>query len=292
MIHKLTIGLLKIISMLPFSFWYFLSDILYFPAKWFYRRKVVVGNIRALYPKLSDKEINKIADDFYRNFCDLIVELFKSLSVSKQKMRELAEFVNPEIIDQTNGSDKEFLMYSIHNGNWEWLALGCSAGSEYPCSPIVQKQSSGFADQFMKHIRSRFGGVAIPKSNAARFIVRNKAEKMNIGILADQSPPFKQPKYWVNFMGKETAFINGLSQLPYLAQLPCYFARYRRVKRGRYQIEFVKIGEPPYQKGDLDVLRNYVKESEALIKSDPSQYLWSHRRWKYERQENEEMTKL
>ncbi|MBV6640056.1 MAG: lipid A biosynthesis acyltransferase, partial [Cyclobacteriaceae bacterium] len=96
----------------------------------------------------------------------------------------------------------------------------------------------------------------------------------------------------VNFLGKETAFINGLSQLPYFTQLPCYLSRFKRVKRGHYEIELVKIGEPPFKKGDLTVLKNYVKESEGLIRSDPSQYLWSHKRWKYKREENEELIKL
>ncbi len=292
MINKLILGVLKLVSRLPFSFWYFLSDLLYFPAKKFYRRKVVLENLYSVFPEKSKEEVNKIADGFYRNFCDLIVELFKSLTISKERMRELSVFENPEILDQHPNPDKEILMYSIHNANWEWLALGASAGSDYPCSPIVHVQSSEFADQFMRIIRSRFDGVAIPKSSAARFIIRNKQEKINIGILADQSPPHNQSKHWVNFMGKETPFINGLSQLPYFTQLPCYFARVRRLKRGRYTIKMVKIGDPPYEKGDLSVLKKYVKECEALIRSDPTQYLWSHRRWKYSREGNEELVKL
>lgn len=241
---------------------------------------------------MSEKEVNVLANKFYKNFCDLIVEIFKSLTISLEEIRARCIVKNPEMFDQNNCADREVLMYSIHNANWEWLGLGLSAGTEYPCSPIVQVQSSEFAHEYMKIIRSRFKGVAIPKSNAARFIMRNKDQKINIGILADQSPPHNQSKHWVNFLGKETAFINGLSQLPYFTQLPCYFSRFKRVKRGHYEIELVKIGEPPFKKGDLTVLKNYVKESEGLIRSDPSQYLWSHKRWKYKREENEELIKL
>ena len=241
---------------------------------------------------MSEKDTDALADKFYKNFCDLIVEIFKSLTISMEEIRARCLVVNPEMFDQHDYPDKEVLMYSIHNANWEWLALGLSAGSEYPCSPIVQVQSSDFAHEYMKIIRSRFKGVAIPKSNAARFIMRNKDQKINIGILADQSPPQNKPKHWVKFLGRETPFINGLSQLPYLAQLPCYFARFKRVKRGHYEVKLVKIGDPPYKKGDLTVLKNYVKECEDLIRSDPGQYLWSHKRWKYEREENEELIKL
>ena len=292
MINTLIISLLKLISRLPLSFWYFVSDLLYFPAKWFYRRKVVLGNLRRVFPEKSEQELNEIANGFYKNFCDLIVELFKSLTVTMEDIRARCIIENPEMFDQNSCTAKEVLMYSIHNANWEWLALGLSAGSEYPCCPIVQVQSSKFAHEYMKIIRSRFKGVAIPKSSAARFIMRNKDQKINIGILADQSPPHNQSKHWVSFMGVETPFINGLSNLPYLTQLPCYFSHFKRVKRGQYHIKLVKMGEPPYSKGDLQILRKYVVESEALIRSDPSQYLWSHKRWKYEREENEELIKL
>jgi len=292
LINKLVIGILKLLSRLPLSFWYLVSDVLYFPAKWFYRRKVVLGNLKRVFPEKSDKELNKIADGFYKNFCDLIVEIFKSLTISMEEISARCEVENPEMFDRHDCPDKEVLMYSIHNANWEWLALGLSAGSEHPCSPIVQVQSSDFANEYMKIIRSRFKGVAIPKSSAARFIVRNKDQKINIGILADQSPPHNQSKHWVNFMGVETPFINGLSNLPYLTQLPCYFSHFRRVERGKYSINLVKLGEPPFKKGDLSILRKYVIESEALIRSDPTQYLWSHKRWKYEREENEELIKL
>jgi KDO2-lipid IV(A) lauroyltransferase len=54
----------------------------------------------------------------------------------------------------------------------------------------------------------------------------------------------------------------------------------------------VKIGDPPYAKDDIGVLRNYIRESEKLIRDDPSQYLWSHKRWKYSRPKNEELIKL
>ncbi len=292
MINKVLFALLKLISRLPFSFWYFVSDVLYFPAKTFYRRKVVVSNLRSVFPELPSEKIEEIADDFYKNFCDLIVELFKTLTISKEEIKKLSVLKNPELFDQHENKDKEVLTYSLHFANWEWLALGMSTGSDYPCSPIVHVQSSGFADEYMSTIRGRFKGIALPKQSAARYIIRNKDKKYNIGILADQSPPQNQSKHWVRFLGRETAFINGLSNLPYLTQLPCFFARFKRIARGRYEIEMVKIGDPPYEKGDLTVLKNYVRESEALIRSEPAQYLWSHKRWKYEREENEELIKL
>ena len=252
----------------------------------------MLGNLRSVFPKKNEKELEVIANGFYKNFCDLIVELIMTISISRSRMKERSVMINPELFEDHSSPNKEVLLYSIHNGNWEWLALGMSVNSDFPCSPIVHVQTSGFADEYMRIVRARFGGQGIPKKSAPRFILKNKDQKINIGILADQSPPQNQPKHWVKFLGRETAFINGLTQLPVLTQLPCYFARYRRVKRGYYQIELVKIGDPPYAKDDIGVLRNYIRESEKLIRDDPSQYLWSHKRWKYSRPKNEELIKL
>jgi len=59
-----------------------------------------------------------------------------------------------------------------------------------------------------------------------------------------------------------------------------------RRRRGHYEVEFRKLGEPPYEKdSDQRMLERYIGELEQMIREAPSDWLWSHNRWKYGREE-------
>ena len=46
------------------------------------------------------------------------------------------------------------------------------------------------------------------------------------------------------------------------------------------------IAEPPYEKFSQDIVERYARELEAMIRAQPSGWLWSHRRWKFSRQDD------
>jgi KDO2-lipid IV(A) lauroyltransferase len=52
-------------------------------------------------------------------------------------------------------------------------------------------------------------------------------------------------------------------------------------------VELVPIAKPPYAHGIIDILPRYVEEAEILIRKYPSDWLWSHKRWKYTKPEVE-----
>jgi KDO2-lipid IV(A) lauroyltransferase len=60
------------------------------------------------------------------------------------------------------------------------------------------------------------------------------------------------------------------------------------VKRGYYECTLVTIGEPPYLKGEENVVENYVRAVEKRIIEEPASWLWSHNRWKKRHIEEQE----
>jgi len=59
----------------------------------------------------------------------------------------------------------------------------------------------------------------------------------------------------------------------------------RKIRRGYYECELVKIADPPYAKGDFRIIENYVKATEKIILEQPDGWLWSHNRWKRSKKE-------
>ena len=99
--------------------------------------------------------------------------------------------------------------------------------------------------------------------------------------MADQFPGHGNDKrYWSTFLNQETAFFQAINTLAYHTQYPSFFIKVDHPKRGYYEIEFIKIGDPPYERDNYQMIENYIKETERVIKSDPGGWLWSHNRWK------------
>ena len=70
-----------LLSLLPLSVLYLLSDLLYIPLYYGikYRRKVVRTNLTNSFPEKTKEEIIRIEKQFYHFFCDYIVETIKLL---------------------------------------------------------------------------------------------------------------------------------------------------------------------------------------------------------------------
>jgi KDO2-lipid IV(A) lauroyltransferase len=77
--------------------------------------------------------------------------------------------------------------------------------------------------------------------------------------------------------------MDGTDSLAWLTGLPVVFVRTKRKRRGYYDVSLEMLAEPPYEKSAHTIVEQYARELETMIQADPSAWLWSHRRWKFER---------
>lgn len=277
-----------IIAWLPFPVLYFLSDVLAWLASLFYRRKLVTANLVSCFPDLSTSEISAIRKKFYRNLTDVALEVFKTLRMGRSDFEAKVKLIHNDAFNEIAQRKSPFLLYASHQCNWEWL--GTAIGLQLaPLDPIYKEIQHTGSSNLMVEIRSKFGNRPIPAKEAGR-VYRYQKDFRGGGVIADQSPTRKnKSKAWANFMGRETPFYQGIFVLPYLTQLPVYYVSVVRLSRGEYQVELRKMTDPPYQKDDHQVLEKYIQFSEIAVRAYPSDWLWSHNRWKYRRSENEEL---
>ena len=60
---------------------------------------------------------------------------------------------------------------------------------------------------------------------------------------------------------------------------------YYKVKRGYYKIDFTVLTTTPEELPSGAITKKLIEFIEARIKERPANYLWSHRRWKWEFEE-------
>lgn len=280
--------IIRLLSRLPLGVLYALADLLWYPVKRLYRRPLVLQNIQSVFPNYSSQQVEKITDQFYRRFLEVVAEIIKAYTISEEELRKRVHFTNPELTFDLQTAQKPLLFFAAHQCNWEWMALASGLHLSTSGSVVYKPLQSKKADHFVKTVRSRFGGSPISKEAAPRQLLQLRNQHCIIGLVADQSPP-RQKVYWAYAFGKESAFYPGLVQLPYMMQAHAVFGRIKRKKRGYYEVELSPIGSPPYAKNDKTVLRRYIEEMEQLIQDSPEDYLWTHNRWKHSRTDKEEM---
>ncbi|MEM8968999.1 MAG: lysophospholipid acyltransferase family protein [Bacteroidota bacterium] len=274
--------ILRFLSHWPLPWLYVLSNFAAFVASHLvrYRRKTIEENLRKSFPKKSEEEIEQIRRGFYHNLADISVETLHGRTISEKEMRRRVVFDGMEIIEKYYRQQQSIIILATHQCNWEWLLLAGCLQLPYPVDAMYKKLTNSRMNDFMYSIRSRFGGKPINKDHAARAILKRKHETRAIAVVADQTPSIGTSKDWITFLHQETGFYQGVEQLPRLTKYPVVFAAMYRISRGHYRVQFQEISEPPYDENS-QILSRYVTLAETVIRQQPANWLWSHRRWKY-----------
>ena len=267
-------------SILPSNIHYFISDILSFILSFFYRKEVVKKNLLNSFPDLSKNKIKEITKLFYKNLCDVFIETIKGYSISKKELKSRVKYKNIEPINNHIKNNERVILITSHQCNWEWLLVSLEINLISNVHGIYKKLSSKIFDQIMYKGRSKFGTILIEDREAVKFLKNNLNSVKVLAIAADQSPSFKNTKVWTKMLNQDTAFFQGIELLPKITNSIVYFMSMKRIKRGKYTIEFKHLSSPPYDKNKTEILPLYASTVEDLINERPHEWLWSHKRWR------------
>lgn len=280
---------LKLLSRLPLSFLYRVSDFLFFVSFYLvrYRRSLVEKNLKRSFPEKTAQELKRIEKDFYKNLCDYAVEMLKLLTMSREALASRMVFRNPEVPEGFREKQQSILFLASHQFNWEWLLVSASISFPMAIDFVYQPVSNKFFNNLSLQSRTRFGAYAIKRDEVAREVIRRKNVLRGTAIVADQYPGYgRDKKYVTQFLNQETAFFYGTNQLAILTQYPAVYYKIRKIRRGYYEAVPVIVSSPPYEKTSDTVMESYIRVVESVIREHPSGWLWSHNRWKKRHLEN------
>jgi KDO2-lipid IV(A) lauroyltransferase len=260
-----------------------ISDVLVFIAKDLigYRKKIIIKNLRKAFPGSTEQELQLLLPGIYRNLTDVMIETFKLLTISREELNRRIQIINIDIPNQYYRGEKSIIITTSHNCNWEWMLGATSINLSAPIDAVYQHIKSSFFEKMMFQIRSRFGAIPVEKNNVFRENLKKRNLSHIVALVADQSPPHGDKNvYWTKFLNQETAFYNGMERLAIGFNWPVIHARMKRLKRGFYEIEFVELEPEPANAQPGSILEKYAEILEGLIKENPTDWLWSHNRWK------------
>jgi KDO2-lipid IV(A) lauroyltransferase len=279
--YLFTYPLIKFISILPFGIVYKVSDILSFLLhKVFkYRLKTVKKNLNLAFPNKSNSEIESIEKKFYNHFADISIESIKAYGMSEAQMKNRYRYDNIEELKKIQEKNKNIILICGHYSNFEWLlSVGYSAkGNGYG---IYTPMSNKYFDRLFKKIRKKHKAFLVSRYHINDFMNNLDVNKYHVfGFAADQSPR-KVGKYYINnFLGHKVPIFTGAERFSKDYNLSVVFADITRIKRGFYNTKFIEIlNKDNTQYGITD---QFLSLLEKQIYRDPSQYFWTHNRFKH-----------
>jgi KDO2-lipid IV(A) lauroyltransferase len=272
--------------LVPFSLLYRLSDgfafILYRAVG--YRKKVVFGNLKRVFPDKTDAEIEKIAQGAYRNLTDVTLETFKVFTMSQAELQRRCPCLNPELVNQYLDKDQSVIISGSHYNNWEMACLTIPKGFHKPAITVYKPLSNRYTDQFTNDNRAR-GGMQMVSMESVFSAMRKQPADQPVAwmMVADQSPSSRKNAHWVSFLGQDSASLPGVDVLARKFKFPVLYFHITRLKRGFYELRYVELWPDPTTASEADITKAYARLVENEIRKAPENWLWSHKRWKMQR---------
>ncbi len=285
-VYYLVLPFLYLISLLPFPILYLVSDGLYVILYYVigYRKEIVLQNLRKSFPDKTDAEIKKIRKDFYHYLCDLFLETFKTLTISKTAMLKHCS-IQPETLKLFNkyaDENRSIIFVSGHFGNWEWGGNSFSLLCKHRLYVIYHPLSNKYFNGLIYRMRTRFGTGLIAMKDTFREMASKRNELNATAFIADQTPS-PEGAFWTKFLNQDTPVFKGTEKIAQRFNYPVIFGRVTRIKRGYYEISAELLFENPANTMPDEISKAHTSVLENDIMAQPEIWLWSHRRWKHKK---------
>jgi len=275
-------GFLYLLSLLPFFILYGISDacafIMYKVAG--YRKGVVLNNLDIAFPEKSTEEKRRIAWQFYRNLTDTFIETIKLLSLSDERIRQRAT-TNAEVISDLEKKGKNIQLHSGHQMNWEFGNYAVAMNSKIPFIGVYMRISNKAIDRLFYSLRSKKGTVLVAAQEFRNRVHSVFTSQYILGLVADQNPGVPSTAYWQMFFSRPAPFVTGPDKGARKNNTAVVFVKFVKKRRGYYHFENKLIAENGAEMKDGELTHTYRDFLEEVIREDPANYLWSHRRWKW-----------
>jgi len=272
------------ISLLPHSFLYIISDVLYLLIFRIlsYRKMIVFENLKNSFPKRSKDDLKNIMSKFYHHLCDLIVESLKGFTISENELKKRLIVRNPELVNSYAENGQSIILVGAHYNNWEIVAQTLGIYSKHKCIGIYKPLSNKFLNKKIYESRSKFGmGLVSMKESKSSFIDDGIPKAVIFG--SDQNPSNPKKAYWLKFLNQDTGVLFGAEKYSKDNNWPVIYATINKIKRGFYEVVYSLVTNNPKDEPYGKITEDFTKLIENDIVNNPQYWLWSHKRWKHKR---------
>ena len=252
------------------------------------RRHRMIGleNLRAAFgDQYTPADRAAIIERVYLHFCMMLMEILHiPRKLHPTTWRDRITLVGHERVLDRLLQGGPLIMLTGHFGNWE-MAGYLFGVFGFPPNSVARTLDNPYLDAYLRTFRERTGQKMIPKKGGYDQMLAVLRTGGVLSFLADQDAG--ERGMFVDFFGRPASTHKAIAILALEHQAPVVVGCARRIGPGfRYEVACTEIFDPAEFTGtaaDAQLLtQRYTTALETIIRRDPDQYLWLHRRWKHQ----------
>ena len=249
-----------------------------------FRRRVVLDALRRSFPEWSEAECRKTYRAMMRHQILDTLELFRFAGKKRGEFASRVRF-DPAIRSYVEGvlaEGRGILILIAHIGAYDLFGMLASELFGLPIHIIAKPIRNKGVHRFWNEVREGAGVHVIASHQAYRPALKALKSGGIVGFMLDQNRPAGQGVF-VPFFGRPASTTPGLALLSYHAKTPVLPAFLVRGADGLHTVVTCDAIEPPaaHDEATLEAYTaRYTAVIEEMVRRDPSQWLWLHKRWK------------
>lgn len=249
-------------------------------------RRIGLTNLAIAFPEKSAAERAEILRASYRNLGRMVAECAHLGELTAENIR--ATVVPDDGPIWTNEvlphlASQGVLILTGHFGNWEMCAYAYGLFG-HPVSLVHQTIKNPLVDDYVERMRSGGGTRLFRKQEAARAVLRALKERALVVLPLDQNQS-RRAGIFVDFFGLPANTSDGLARIALRTGAPIYPAfLLRDGESARHRIVFLPRVEIASMADRDSAARELTQRCtavlEAMIRTHPDHWLWTHKRWR------------
>lgn len=251
-------------------------------------RAVAMENLRFAYGEAyTVEERDEIVRGVYRHFLRMVMEMLHIPRMLRlTTWRKFITLKGTEDVLERLLKGGPMIMLTGHYGNWEMAGYMFGAFG-FPPHSVARTLDNPHLDRFLRSFREETGQRMIAKKGGSEAMIDVLASGGLLSMLADQDAGPKG--LFVPFFGRPASTFKAIALLAIEYNAPIVVGGARRIGDDfRYVVELEEVIEPDPENASPDLIpeltRRYTAALERMVRRDPTQYLWLHRRWKHQPQ--------
>ena len=243
-------------------------------------RKILLENLRRVFPEKGDGDIHSYVRLTFRNFGKYLADFFRFDKFDKETMEKEVDIVGLENIEECFKKGKGIITVTAHLGSWELGAVIITLLG-YKLNAVVLTHGSAKVDSLFVRQRENKGVKVIPLGHAASACIRALRRNELVALVGDRN--INETGIKVPFFDEEASLPRGpatLSLHTCCSIIPTFLIR---TKEDRFCLVLDKP-IPDIQAGNKEekvrrVTEEITKVIEAYIRQYPGQWFMFYSIW-------------
>lgn len=243
------------------------------------RADVVERQLRRAYPDRDDAWITATAEGAYEHLAREAMMMVRLSRLGREAVMEATELEGLDELRAALDQGRGVVAVSGHLGNWE-VGGASLAVRGIPVDAVARRQTNPLVDRLINRTRERLGMEVVSMGGATKRALKALRAGRLVGLVADQDA--RQRGLFVPFFGRPASTFRGPAVLALRSGAPVFTLFVVRKPDGRYRVTLHRVPVPTgdEETREWELTAALMADLEAMIREEPTQYLWHHRRWK------------